>query len=236
MSATAARWPRNLGPTSSIARPLRHPAARLALPLGVLTGLAAPPLSLGALRVGLHITDVVTPITLEYGLTSRIGLQAVIPYVKNSVHVTALANPDGPTGTLGLNPAWSLDGARQQNGRVVTDLQTAATTLSGELARCLGSTDPACAPINANRQGAADLVSLANQMASAVGAVYGTGSAIGAAYAPVARGALQSAVESRLADVSSRFRGSLAPHRRATGRHAPSSPPLRWPPSTSTAC
>jgi hypothetical protein len=177
--------------------------------LTLLTGVPAPPLSLGSLRTNLDVTEVTTVFTLDYGLTSRLGLQAVIPYVKNRVHVRAIANEGGFGATLGFNPAQSITGARQQNELVVTELGTAATTLSSELTRCLGSQDPSCSAINANRQDAMTLVQLAGQVSGAVAAVYGTPVVAGGMYAPVAGSTLHTAVGTRLTDLNTQFRAFL---------------------------
>jgi hypothetical protein len=183
--------------------------AGIAPALAVLTGLPAPPLSLGSLRTRVDVTEAQTHISLEYGFTERIGLQALIPYVKNRVHVLPILNEGGIGATLGFNPAQSFNGARQQNDLVVTTLGTAASRLSGELTRCQGSADPTCAAINADRSSAAALVQLANQVSGAVASVYGTGATPGALFAPVAGGALHAAVDARLASLNTQFRTFL---------------------------
>lgn len=179
--------------------------------LSTLTGLPAPVLSLGTLRTHLDVTEARTEIALDYGLTARIGLQALIPYVKNRVYVRPFANEDGLGATLGFNPARSFTGARQQNDLVVTTLGTAASTLNGELARCAGLQDPSCSAINADRAGAAALVQLAQQISGSIATVYGTATAPGGLYAPVAGGALQTALDSRLASLSAQFSAFLGP-------------------------
>lgn len=181
----------------------------LAPSLAVLTGLPSPPLSLGSLRTDLDVTEARTHITLDYGLTERLGLHVLVPYVKNRVHVRTLPNHGGALPTLGFNPAHSFNGARQQNELVVSTIGTAATTLSSELTRCLGSVDPSCAAINANRPDAMALVQLAGEVSNAVALVYGTTAAPGGLYAPVAGGALHSAVDARLTDLDAQFRAFL---------------------------
>lgn len=183
--------------------------SRLSPSLTALTGLAAPPLSFGSLQTNLEVTEAVTHISLDYGLTSRVGFQALIPYVKNRVHVRAIANQGGAAGTLGFNPATSIAGARQQNELVVTLLGTAASTLSSELTRCVGSQDPSCSAINANRSGAVSLVQLAGDVSGAVASVYGTSASPGGAFVPLAGGALHAAVDARLADLNAQFRTFL---------------------------
>jgi hypothetical protein len=183
--------------------------AGLSPTLALLTGLPTPALSLGSLKTNLDVTEAGTHISLDYGLTSRVGVQVLIPYVKNRVHVRAVANQGGAGGTLGFNPAASISGARQQNELVVTALGTAASTLSSELTRCLGSPDASCSTINANRPGAMSLVQLAGEVSGAVAAVYGTPAIAGGPFVPVAGGVLQAAVDARLAELNAQFRAFL---------------------------
>ena len=193
--------------------------------LTTLTGLASPPLSLGSLATSLEVTEVTTTITLDYGLTRRLGLGVVVPYVKNHVYVAA--NP-GAGATLGFNPARQFPGARTQNQAVATMLGTAATTLTGELARCTGLTEPSCAAINSDRTGAQGLVQQAGLVSAALVALYGTPTVAGGLYAPVAGGPLDLAVAARLADLNSRFRsflGAPASGEWISGRPA-AAPPL----------
>jgi hypothetical protein len=183
--------------------------AGLSPALTVLTGNPSPPLSLGMLRTHVDVTQTTTPISLEYGLTSKLGVQVVIPYVKNRVHVLPNVNPNGIGGTLGFNPARTVAGARQQNELVTSALGTAASTLAGELARCQGSSDASCTAINADRTGATALVQTATDVSTALAAVYGTQAVAGGLYAPVAGGALHTAVDTRLNSLNTQFRAFL---------------------------
>jgi hypothetical protein len=183
--------------------------AGLSPALTTLTGNPTPPLSLGSLRTNVDVTQATTPISLEYGVTSKLGLQVVIPYVKNRVHVLANVNPNGLGGTLGLNPAQAIAGARQQNGLVTTALGTAASTLTSELTRCSGLSDPSCAAINADRPGATALVQLASQVSDALAAVYGNQTVTGGLYAPVAGSGLHTAVNTRLTTLNTLFQTFL---------------------------
>jgi hypothetical protein len=174
-------------------------------------------LSLGSVRTRLEVTESRVPIGMELGLTRRIGVQVLVPYVKNHVHVTAQANPPGGAGaTLGLNPGRTFPGARTQNEAVVASIGSAATLLTNELQRCLGSTDPSCAAINADRQAAADLVQRAAQAADAIASIYGTTTAPGSLYAPLAGGVLQQAVDAQLAQLGDAFASFLGPPQAGT--------------------
>ncbi|HZI29718.1 MAG TPA: hypothetical protein VFD64_16235 [Gemmatimonadaceae bacterium] len=177
--------------------------------LAILTGNVLPPLTFGSLHTRVDVTQARTDITLEYGVSTRLGLQALIPYVKNRVHVLPVLNDGGPGATLGFNPSLEFAGALQRNDLVVTTLTTATSTLSSELARCATSTDASCAAINANRTGATALVQQAGAVSAALASTYGTSTALGAPYAPVAGSALQSAVDARLTTLNSQFRAFL---------------------------
>lgn len=196
-------------------------------PLQTLTGLAQPPLSLGRLDLQIEHTAYTTPISLAYGLTSRVSLIATVPYIKNRVDVFVRPNPNGPTGTIGLNPAWSKEGARSQNGTVVSELQTAAGFLDSELSRCQGSSDPSCALVNADRTAAAALVVRANQAADAVATLYGTSSITGAPFAPMAGTIVSDAVNAQLTTLSDDFAAVLGP---ATGNAWVGARPVPAPP------
>ncbi|HEX7123048.1 MAG TPA: hypothetical protein VF178_11805, partial [Gemmatimonadaceae bacterium] len=180
----------------------------LAPRLSTLTGGPVPSLTLGGLEVRLEQTEYITPITLELGLTSRLAVRAVIPYVKNRVEVFPAPNT-ARTGNMGVNPALEVPAARMQNGLVVSQLTTAANRLNAELARCLGSTDPSCSAINADRAAASTLAQNALAAASAVASVYGTASAAGSPLVPVAQTSIHQSILARLATFETQFTNFL---------------------------
>jgi hypothetical protein len=183
----------------------------LGTPLQLLTGLMNPPLSLGRLRVGIEATSWSVPIALDYGLTSRVSIGVVVPYVKTRAEVFPRVNPLGPEGTLGLNPAFTVPGARTRNSQVVTELLIAAGALRNAVNSCVGSSAPSCMAINANPAGATALVTAAMEAANAVASVYGTNAAPGSPFAPVGHAPLQTAVDGRLAALDVQFTGFLGP-------------------------
>lgn len=181
----------------------------LSTSLPQLTGGPVAPLSLGALETEVEVSTYVTPITLEYGLTSRLALRAVVPYVKNRVEVYPRPNPRGVTGNVGPNPWFLVAEARTRNQQVITELQGAATALQTALTNCLGSSAPSCAAINADRASATTLVQTAGVVAGATQAVYGSTSARGSVAVPLAGTPLHAAVEARLADLNAQFAAFL---------------------------
>ena len=187
----------------------------LRAPLETLSGLVNPALSLGRLQADYEETSYVVPITFDYGLTGRLTLTALVPYIKTRAEVFPHPNPAGPEGSIGVNPALSAPGARTQNTLVFSQLSTATTRLQAELVRCLNNSDPTCSAINANRQAAAALVSTGTASANAIATIYGTNAVgtapgvAGSAYVPVGTRALQSAIDAQLAALSSQFQTFL---------------------------
>ena len=172
--------------------------------LEALSGLGAVPVTLGGLQVRVERTAYTTPITLELGVTSRFAIRAVIPYVKNRVEAFSFPNA-GRTGNVGVNPALEIEGARTQNTLVVTELQAAALTLQDELTRCLGSTDPTCDAVNADRTAAEALVQTTGAVAGSVAGVYGSDVVPGSPFVPVAGTPVETAVNNRLTSLNDQF-------------------------------
>lgn len=189
----------SLGPTQF--EPLRP----LTSALQTLTGKSVNPSSLGRLRVDFDYSSVTTPITLEYGATRRLTLGILVPYVKTRNEVTVNPNPDRFGGTMGINPARVLAGARLQNLAVTTQLTEAVTRLQGALTSCQGSTATECTAINADRARAMQLAASGASVAAAVGNVYGTREGEGSRFAPVEGSVLQGDVAARLAALSADF-------------------------------
>jgi hypothetical protein len=172
-------------------------------------GTPLEPLSLGQVRTALDLSVFRTPISLDLGVTDRLMLSVVVPYVKTRSDVSVYANTPAGDANVGLNPALfpseTSGGALAANERVVTQLTTAASTLAAELARCAGSTDPTCAAINANRNGAAALVTAAGAAAGSIARIYGTPDVRGSVFAPLGGSPLALQVENRLAALATQF-------------------------------
>ena len=192
----------------------------LASELRTITGLSSVPLSLGRLKVAFDASTVTTPLTLEYGLTRRVTLGVMVPYIKTRTEVLLNPNPGRNEGTIGVNPAFfatsSGAGARLQNGKVVTQLTEGATQLRTQLIACVGSVTPSCAAINADRPRATQLAAAAAAVALSIEKVYGSKAGQLSRFAPAGNSALQLAVENRLKALSADFLALLgAPANRA---------------------
>jgi hypothetical protein len=165
--------------------------------LQTLTGASVSPLTLGRLRVSSNLSSYTAPITVELGLLKRLQIGILVPYIKTRNDITVFANNVPGSANVGLNPSLSIDNVKNTNGAVVAEVTTAATRLSEELTRCLQSSDPSCAAINADRAAAAALVTQANVAAATLASVYGTTTTPGALFAPLGGSAIQQSVEAR---------------------------------------
>ncbi|HEX4932680.1 MAG TPA: hypothetical protein VFV33_05830, partial [Gemmatimonadaceae bacterium] len=177
--------------------------------LQTLAGKSAIASSLGRLRVDYDLSTVVMPITAEFGLTRRLTLGALVPYVRTRNEVSLIPNPGRSEGTLGINPARTLAGARAQNLTLYNQIGGAVTQLQNLLTSCAGSTAPSCSAINADRARAQALATTGAAVAAAVAGVYGTKAGEGSRYAPVEGGALQTGIVARLTALSTDFTSFL---------------------------
>ncbi len=161
-----------------------------------LSGQTALSLSLGALGIGINRDVRTIPFTMDVGLTSRITLGVLVPYVlvRNDVAVVP-----GAGGNLGLNPATALTAARTRNGTVLAQMAAASNRLRAQLAAC--QSDPSgagCGVLNANRPAAISFLTQVDAAAADLATVYGTASAAGARFAPIVGSSLEQSIFARL--------------------------------------
>lgn len=180
--------------------------------------LGAGRVSLGRLQSRYDVSATFTQLGLEYGLTRRITLGGMLPMVRFRNEVSVIPNPGGTEANIGFNPAFANAAARTLNGQVVSQLTAAAQQLQSRLASCLGSSDPSCTTINADRARAQQLVTAAASAATGIENLYGVSTAKpGQRFAPVLRGTLQNAVGSRLETLATDFARFLGTPPAATG-------------------
>jgi len=168
-------------------------------------GTTADELSAGTLRTSMDLGVVTTPFSIDVGLTNRLMLAIVAPYVKTRMDVSVFANTPPGTANVGLNPGLFVTTAKTTNGQVVSQLTAAVTKLNSELTRCAQSLDATCSAINADRAAAAALAAQATGAATTIGRIYGTVSVRGSAFAPLGTSTLQGAVNARLAALATQF-------------------------------
>ncbi|MCC6319360.1 MAG: hypothetical protein IT361_16935 [Gemmatimonadaceae bacterium] len=180
----------------------------------ILGGTGALPLTLGTLSTRFDRSIATTPFAIDVGVTRRLMVGVVIPFVSTRTEVSLDPNPGGTNATVGLNSAY-LSGtagsnARARNQGVVTQLTSAAQQLQALLQQCMGNTAPACSAVNADRAGAQALVAAATSAATGIEGVYGVSATKpGSRYAPWQNGSVHKLVEARLGNLSTSFAGFL---------------------------
>jgi hypothetical protein len=144
------------------------------------------------------------PITVEYGLTSRIALGARIPIVQSrSVLSWQLNGRSDSSANVGANPSafHDSDAARAANAAVANALTSARDQLSQNVTFCAANPGASgCSSVNARAAEAAALIAATSSFASGVGALYGVSDdEKGAVFVPIAGSAPQTAIDARLA-------------------------------------
>src|ERR1035437_5224373 len=157
--------------------------------------------SLGSSLVQGRDNTLSTPLSLEMGITHRISLSVMLPFVTATSNVNFVMNPTGFEPTLGFNPTLFFPAASATDANFFAQFDSASSQLSRSIALCNATPSAAgCAPINANPAAARALMTSANAFASGLAQVYGgrNGSA-GALFVPIGGTAAQTAIEAKVA-------------------------------------
>lgn len=175
-----------------------------------LSGSSTFNLSLGPLEASGDIRRTVTPIALDFGVTSRFAVSVVVPYVESRNTALFVLNRSGTGATVGQNPAYSATlgtTARATNGALLRQLSDAATALSAAVTRCASPTALNCEAIRANPGGVQSLLSQTAQAQADLTTLYGTATRGGAPVVPISGSATQTAVNALLASLRNGFSG-----------------------------
>lgn len=176
-----------------------------------LSGLGSFNASLGRAAVDMESSVSRTPIRIELGITSRLTIGVMVPYVIAQREVVFRPNIDGTGGTIALNPARELAAARARNSSVVAEFDAAAGALRTRLDAC--EQDPSqagCAALNAGRAEAEALITSTNEYLVGLLSVFGDGAANpGADFVPVTGTAAQLAIDHRIGEFDAAYRGFL---------------------------
>jgi hypothetical protein len=157
--------------------------------------------SLGKMVVGLRDQIVTTPLTFEFGVTNRLTVGAVIPFVAATSEVDFRMNPTGREPTIGFNPTLSTPAAVTANAALLAQFDSAAAQLTQRLVFCAANAAAAgCGTVNVNSAAARSLIQNANGFATGVAQLYGgRNGGKGSLFVPIAGTAAQSAIEARVA-------------------------------------
>jgi hypothetical protein len=174
-----------------------------------LSGLSAFSLSLGTLEADADARQSITPIAIDVGLTSRLSIGVVIPYVESRDNAQLILNRNGTSATVGQNPAYSAAGAtaRATNGTLLRQLAAARSSLSAEITRCANAAEPNCEAIRANPTAAQQLLERALATQSNIASLYGDSLRGGAPVVPIINSPTQAAINTRLGALRTEFAG-----------------------------
>jgi hypothetical protein len=176
--------------------------------LRTLTGQSSFALSLGALDATGEVRQSIAPLGVSLGLTRRLSLRLLVPYVESRDVSQLLLNRVGSTANVGMNPAYAAStgvAARSTNGALLSQLDLARTRLTAEITRCASTTATGCDAIRANVGAAQALLIRAGATRTAIAAVYGDAKAGGAPVVPIANGSAQAAVRATIATLRTDF-------------------------------
>lgn len=174
--------------------------------LRALTGDASSRVSLGKLAAAGDARVVVTPLSLELGLTRHLSFGVMLPIVQSRTTIRAQLNGDTlalKNANVGPNPADYTASAG-----VAADFSSAAVTLQARISQCQGSSDPSCNAINANPSGAAALAQSLGKFAAGVAILYGTGGATpGSPVTPLAGSSTLAAINANIGALNASYQG-----------------------------
>jgi hypothetical protein len=162
-----------------------------------LSGNNAFSLSLGTLDAAGEVRQSIAPLAIDYGVTRRVSVRLLVPYVESRDATQLLLNRVGTGANVGVNPAFvttSSAQARALNGAVVAQIDAARTALSDEITRCSVAAATNCDAIRANPGAAQNLLTQALATRTAVVNVYGDATRGGAPVVPVTGSTVQAGV------------------------------------------
>ncbi|MFI5245681.1 MAG: hypothetical protein ACHQQR_10675, partial [Gemmatimonadales bacterium] len=166
-----------------------------------LSGMPGFMASLGTSLVQLRDNTLSTPLSLEMGITNRVSLSVMVPFVTATSNVNFVMNPTGFEPTLGFNPALTTPAASTADATFLAQFDSASAQLSRSIALCAATPSAAgCGPINANPAAARALLTNANSFAAGLAQVYGGRyGSLFSPFVPIAGTAAQTAIEAKVA-------------------------------------
>jgi len=166
-------------------------------------------LSLGKLEARGDVSKSITPLQIEYGITNRLSVSVLVPYVETTSNNRFTLNRGGAGATVGQNPARLTpdNSSRTANNAVATQIEASRALLAAEIARCgsAAATGGGCTAIRANPSAAQALLSQAASFKTQMSALYGTSAAAGSPVVPIASSPAQKAIETQLLALRTSF-------------------------------
>lgn len=165
-----------------------------------LSGLTNFRLTAGNLVAAADSRVVTAPLILEYGLTNRITIGAVIPLVETRTVVSAQLNPTLGFANVGPNPTLTNSVALANAAALVGSFRTAATQLQQNLTQCLATpTGAGCDVLLSQQSDVTALIQSTGAFTTGVETLYGTDATHpGQALVPLASSPAQHAIDTRI--------------------------------------
>lgn len=175
-----------------------------------LSGVASFTLSHGPLDARGDERKSTTPFNFQFGITPRLSVGLVVPYVESRDNSILILNETGKGATVGQNPAYSSTigaNARAANGVLLRQLSMARSQLSAEISRCADPTATGCDAIRADPAGAQQLLQQSLDAQSAIVTVYGDSLRGGAPVVPINNSPTQTAINGAIGALRTGFEG-----------------------------
>ncbi len=167
-------------------------------------------LSLGPLEASGDARQSITPMSFELGLTRKLSIGLVVPYVESRDNALLVLNRTGSGATVGQNPAFSATAgvsARSTNGTLLRQMSQSRTALAAEITRCTTTAATACDAIRANSVAAQQLLQQSLATQTALATVYGDSLRGGSPLVPISNSATQTAINSGIGALRTAFAG-----------------------------
>jgi hypothetical protein len=188
-------------------------APQLAPTESAIRTLAADPafrLTAGNLVATANSRIVTAPLILEYGLTRRLTIDAVVPLVETRSTVYGQLNPKLGAANVGPNPSLTNTQLRASEAALVSSFRSAATLLSQRLTQCQATPTPDCASLLAQQGAVQTLIQTTGTTATAIEALYGGDDAHpGQMFVPLAGSPIESVIESRITALITQYQSLL---------------------------
>lgn len=140
-----------------------------------LSGLTSFRLTAGNIVAVADSRVVTAPLILEYGVTSRITIGAVVPLVETRSVISAQLNPKLGFANVGPNPTLTNAVARTNAATLVSSFRTSATQLQLKLSQCQATpTGSGCDVILAQQSDVTTLIQSTGAFTTGVETLYGT--------------------------------------------------------------
>ena len=183
-----------------------------------LSGLTTFRLTAGNIVAAADSRVVTAPLILEYGITSRVTIGAVVPLVETRSVVSAQLNPKLGLANVGPNPTLTNATARTNAATLVTSFRTAATQLQVKLTQCEATpSGSGCDVILAQQADVTSLIQSTGAFTTGVETLYGTDAEHpGQAVVPINSSPAQQAIYARIQGMVAQY-GKFLPSAQING-------------------